>query len=86
MMFSTDDGAGPTEHPGGQSAPPKTINNRRPYLSPERRPTPRSVHIISMQDSNVPLPPRSILPVVVVVVVVVVESRGRLDDDDTSKQ
>ena len=54
MMFGTDGPAGPPEHPAGASA--SASEDRRQQtpvpFSGGRKPTPRSVRIVSMQDSN----------------------------------
>jgi hypothetical protein len=50
MMFGSDGGAGPAEHPGGAAS---ASENRTPVpFSGGRKPIPRSVRIVSMQDSN----------------------------------
>ena len=55
MMFGDGRGVTPStqgEEEEGQPAPATIVNSRRPCHSGGRKPTPRSVRIVSMQDSN----------------------------------
>jgi hypothetical protein len=53
MMFGSDGGAGPAEHPGGAASASEDCQQQMPVpFSGGRKPTLRFVRIVSMQDSN----------------------------------